>query len=54
MKKSKYGIIGTLLIIIMMFNQISLVTSTDYTCATVIGAEAIWEVKTSQLKLNIV
>ncbi len=46
MKKSRYGLIGAVLILAMMLGQITSVRGTTYTCAGSVGAEAIWRVKT--------
>ena len=46
MKKSKYGLIGSVLILAMILGQITPVRGTTYTCTGVIDAEAVWRVKT--------
>ena len=46
MKKSKYALIGSILILAMMLGQITTVRGTTYSCAGVVGAEAVWRVKT--------
>ncbi|MFX1390655.1 MAG: hypothetical protein ACFE9Z_11370 [Promethearchaeota archaeon] len=46
MKKSKIGILGSLLVLTMILGQIGSVQGTTYTCTGVVGAEAIWKVKT--------
>ncbi len=46
MKKSKYGLIGVVLILAMMLGQITSVRGTTYTCAGSVDAQAIWRVKT--------
>ncbi|MFX0155564.1 MAG: hypothetical protein ACFE9Q_13665 [Candidatus Hodarchaeota archaeon] len=46
MKKSKYGLIGSVLILAMILGQITYVRGTTYTCTGVVDAEAVWKVKT--------
>lgn len=46
MKKSSYTVIGFLLISMMLISPIAFCQETTYTCAGVVGAEAVWQVKT--------
>ena len=46
MKKSYYALIGFVLISMMMIGPIATVRGTTYSCTGVVGAEAIWKVKT--------
>ncbi len=46
MKKSKFALISSVLILAMILGQITSVRGTTYTCTGVVGAEAVWKVKT--------
>jgi hypothetical protein len=46
MKKTSYALIGTLLISMMFISPVTFGQGTTYTCTGVVGAEAVWSVKT--------